>query len=176
MFRAKVISILGGPGAGKSTLSARIFSELKMKSVSVELVTEWIKDRIWEENKEALSNQLYIFASQYYKLSRVADKVDVIVCDGALITEPLYNNYPEPMRGHLNTLVRDVSNQFQNMYYLVKRTVPYELHGRLHTEEESDNCYYQLKEFMGKEHIPYKEISGDEEGVRQIVLDYLSKS
>jgi len=37
------INFLAGPGAGKSTTTAWIFSELKLRQVSVELVTEYVK-------------------------------------------------------------------------------------------------------------------------------------
>lgn len=43
-----VMNFFGVPGAGKSTGVAYVFSNLRMQGVSTELVTEFIKDMIWE--------------------------------------------------------------------------------------------------------------------------------
>ena len=56
-----VVNLYGAPGAGKSTGAAYIFSKLKMAGVKAELVTEFAKDMVWEENNEALHNQMYMF-------------------------------------------------------------------------------------------------------------------
>ena len=60
-----LINLFGGPGAGKSTGAAYIFSQLKMAGVNAELVTEFAKDKVWEGNKEVFKNQAYIFGKQY---------------------------------------------------------------------------------------------------------------
>ena len=54
-----LINVCGAPGAGKSTLSAYVFAKLKMMGINCELVTEFAKDKVWEKNNEALSNQIY---------------------------------------------------------------------------------------------------------------------
>ena len=46
-----VVNLFGAPGAGKSTGAAYIFSKLKMSGINVELVTEFAKDKVWEESK-----------------------------------------------------------------------------------------------------------------------------
>lgn len=76
-----VVNLFGTPGAGKSTGAAYIFSELKMRGINAELVTEFAKDKVWENNDEVFKNQAYIFGKQSYKMSRCRDKVDVIITD-----------------------------------------------------------------------------------------------
>ena len=63
----KIINLIGAPGSGKSTTAAGIFYNLKMKGIKCELLTEYAKDRVWEENFMALNDQLYIFAKQNHK-------------------------------------------------------------------------------------------------------------
>jgi len=46
-----VVNLFGAPGAGKSTGAAYIFSQLKMAGINAELVTEFAKDKVWEESK-----------------------------------------------------------------------------------------------------------------------------
>lgn len=81
----KVINLLSGPGAGKSTTAAGLFYQMKLKGINVELITEYAKDMTWEERYNTLSNQLYIFAKQYSRQLRVKNKVDYIVTDSPLL-------------------------------------------------------------------------------------------
>ena len=55
-------NLFGSPGSGKSTMAALVFSRLKMLNINCELVTEFAKDKVWENNNTALANQLYVFA------------------------------------------------------------------------------------------------------------------
>ena len=51
-----VCNLFGSPGTGKSTLAAYVFAKLKMLGINCELVTEFAKDKTWENNKTALAN------------------------------------------------------------------------------------------------------------------------
>ena len=52
------------PQGGKSTGAAYIFSKLKLAGVNAELVTEFAKDKVWEDTKAVFENQAYIFGKQ----------------------------------------------------------------------------------------------------------------
>lgn len=56
-----VVNLFGTPGSGKSTGAAYIFSQLKMAGINAELVTEFAKDKVWENNEEVFKNQAYMF-------------------------------------------------------------------------------------------------------------------
>ena len=86
-----VINLFGEPGAGKSTGAAYIYSQLKMRGINVELVTEYAKDKVWEENTVVFKNQAYIFGKQFYRISRCEDKVDIIITDSPLPLSIIYN-------------------------------------------------------------------------------------
>ena len=58
-----VVNLFGAPGSGKSTGAAYIFSQLKIAGVNAELVTEFVKDKVWENNEEVFKNQAYIFGN-----------------------------------------------------------------------------------------------------------------
>lgn len=60
-----VVNLFGAPGSGKSTGAAYIFSQLKIAGVNAELVTEFVKDKVWENNEEVFKNQAYIFGKSF---------------------------------------------------------------------------------------------------------------
>lgn len=72
-----VVNLFGAPGAGKSTGAAYIFSKLKMAGINAELVTEFAKDKVWEESKAVFENQAYIFGKQQPRIKlTTVEKLD----------------------------------------------------------------------------------------------------
>lgn len=144
-----VVNLFGTPGAGKSTGAAYIFSQLKMCGYNVELVTEFAKDKVWENNEEVFKNQAYIFGKQSFKLSRCKDKVDIVVTDSPLLLSALYNS--DPVLGEkFNEVIADVFNSYNNINFLVERSKPYNPIGRNQTEEESDALKRPLIQLLTK--------------------------
>ena len=155
-----VCSLFGQPSAGKSTLAAITFAKLKMMGVNCELVTEFAKDKVWEKNNAALSNQIYIFAKQFYRIARCAGQVDVIITDSPLFLSPFYNKDPE-IDEPLKQLCYIISNRYDNLNYFVKRVKKYNPIGRLQTEAEADQYGIRIKEMMKAYNLPFVEVNGD---------------
>ena len=170
-----VVNLFGAPGAGKSTGAAYIFSRLKMLGINAELVTEFAKDKVWENNQEALSNQTYMFGKQCYRISRCADKVDVIVTDSPLLLSALYNN-SELLGESFNDLVAKVSKSYDSVNYFIERVKPYNQAGRLQNERESDLLVGKLKGLLTKYNIDYKTQKGNTAGYDNIVYDVLKET
>ena len=166
------INLTAQPGAGKSTLAAATFAKLKMLGINCELVTEFAKDKVWENNKMALSNQIYIFAKQYYRMDRCAGKVDVIITDSPLTLTPLYCKDKEILEP-LTKLSTIVFNRYDNLNYFIRRVKKYNPVGREQTEAESDALIPVLKKCLADQNIAYKEIDGDLTSVDIIVHDVL---
>ena len=154
------MNLFGGPSAGKSTLAAVTFAKLKMMGINCELVTEFAKDKVWEKNNVALSNQIYIFAKQYYRIARCADQVDVIITDSPLFLSPFYNKDPE-IDESLKQLCYTISSRYDNLNYFVKRVKKYNPVGRLQTEAESDQYSIRIKEMMKAYGLDFTEVNGD---------------
>ena len=93
-MKAKVINLIGGPGTGKSTAMAGIFYNLKKLGINCEMVTEYVKDKVWGEEFKTMDDQLYCSAKYYHKIWRVADKVDYVITDSSLLTGIFYNKEP----------------------------------------------------------------------------------
>ena len=167
-----LVNLYGAPGSGKSTGAAYIFSKLKMAGVDAELVTEFVKDKVWEESKEPFNNQAYIFGRQYFRIFRCANKVDVIVTDSPLPLS-IYYNTSEVLGQEFNEMVMKVSNSFNTKNYLLTRVKPYNPNGRLQTEEESNKIANDLWNFLDMWDIEYVHRDGNQEEFDNIVEEIL---
>lgn len=169
-----VVNLFASPSSGKSTLSAYIFSQLKLKGINCELVTEFVKDKVWEDNNEALKNQLYISGKQSYRLSRIADKVDIAIVDSPLLLGVFYNN--NPILGEdFNHLMVNLFNSYDNMNFYINRVKKYNPIGRLQTEDESNKIATQILDMLDKYDIEYQKIDGnfeDAEKTLQQIINY----
>ena len=143
-----------------------------MAGVNAELVTEFAKDKVWEESKEAFNNQAYLFGKQYFRISRCADKVDVIVTDSPLPLSIFYNT-TEVLGQEFNNMVMKVANSYKGMNYLIYRVKPYNPRGRFQTEEESNELTDKFEDFLNFYLIDFKAIPGDIKGYDQIVGEIL---
>lgn len=134
--RTVVINMFAGPGAGKSTQAALLFARLKIMGFNVELVTEYPKDKVWEESFKIFENQIYLFAKQHQRMWRCHDKVDFIVTDSPLIQ---YLAYSDHMSETFKQLVVEESNQYNNFNVFLQRNkdVTYQRVGRNHDLEQA---------------------------------------
>lgn len=156
-----VVNLFGTPGSGKSTGAAYIFAKLKLAGINAELVSEFAKDKVWEETKAVFENQAYIFGKQSFRLSRCKDKVDVIITDSPLPLSIFYNKNKDIYGPHFDKFVMDVFNSYQNVSYLLNRVKPYNPAGRFQTEEESNALKAPMIELLKEHSINYVEMDGN---------------
>ena len=136
LLTTKIINIIGEPSAGKSTLALEVTANLKKQGVNAELVTEFAKDLVWDNNLEALKSQDYIFAEQHKRIKRLVGKVDVIVTDSPLLLSTIYTEGTGTCKSLIN-FIEDTVNSYDNDYYYLKRNHHYQQVGRVHTEDEA---------------------------------------
>ena len=150
-----VINLTGGPGTGKSTLSANLFAKLKMAGVDVELAPEYVKDLVWEESFKKIGNQIYIFAKQHNRLYRLKNKVKVIITDSPLLNSIVYYNDNNP---HFEPLVIWEFKAMNNLTFYLERSFEYVQNGRLQDIEEAKKIDKIYKNFLDKYQIDYTSI------------------
>lgn len=130
-----IINLVAGPCAGKSTSAAELFATLKKMNISCELVSEYIKEEIYKENKSISNNQVAIFGNEVYSLDNKIGKVDVIVHDGSLLNNIVYD--PEH-DAEFKKFIIYWFNKYENLNFYIKRgNIKFETYGRLHNQDEA---------------------------------------
>lgn len=162
-----VVNLWGAPSSGKSTGASYIFSQLKLKGYNVELVTEFAKDLTWEENDKALSNQFYVSGCQANRLSRLKDKVDIVITDSPLPIGILYFNDSTPP--HLRNAIMEEFDKYENINFFIGRTKPYNPIGRNQTKEESEEIACHIADLLAMEQIKFTKVGGNQCGYDYIV-------
>lgn len=156
-------NLFAGPGAGKSTLAAATFAELKLRGRNVELVTEYAKDLTWEGRHSTLSNQVYVFGKQLHRMERLRGKVEAVITDSPLILSLIYkpNDYPLSF----DQLVLDMNDRFENVNFFVERCKAYNPAGRNQTESEAKQIDGEVRDFLDTKGIDYTPLPGHWEAV-----------
>ena len=128
------INFFAGPGAGKSTTTARVFSELKERGVSVEHVGEYVKAWAYQKRQIPKFDQLYIFGKQHqYEYRYLSQGVKNIVTDSPCFLSVIYSYfYQQPaIGGAINTLVQEYDKDHPSLnIFLHRGDKPYVQEGR----------------------------------------------
>ena len=164
-----VVNLFGVPGSGKSTCAAEVFAKLKRLDVNAELITEYAKDKIWEENDTVFENQFYVTAKQSYRQSRCRNKVDVMVTDSPLPVGLFFTTDPILLSNSFKKTVLDIFASYNNVNFFLNRVKKYNPKGRFQTEEESNNLVTPMKKLLDDNNIQYTLLDGNEKSVEKIV-------
>jgi adenylate kinase family enzyme len=149
------ICLYSGPGAGKSTIAARIFYEFKVKGYSIELVHEYIKKWAYEDRKPKSFDQTYIFGKQTHSEDLVIQSgVKNLVTDSPLLMQVCYaKRYKYPLwHTHLEQAkLFEEKNPALNIF-LDRTGLEYQEAGRYEDHSQAIWMDGQITEFMD-EHI-----------------------
>jgi hypothetical protein len=147
MFRR--ICFFAGPGAGKSTLAARVFADLKIRGYDVEHIPEFVKTWAYEGRKPESFDQLYLFAQQLHAEDLALRHVHHVVTDSPVLLSPAYAKlYGFVGVEHLIQLAHLFDSQFPSINFFIERTVAYQGKGRYQTFEEALEFDKLLKSFL----------------------------
>jgi len=164
-----VINLWGGPGVGKSTTAAGLFYEMKKRHLNVELVTEYAKDAVWENRSNLLDDQIYIFAKQQRRISRLVEHgIDWVITDSPISLGLVYLR-PEVLSHHFNEVVMEVFNRFENHNYLLQRKWAYNPVGRMQTETQAREFDDKVRTLLNRYAVPWHAVTAGEQAVSEIL-------
>jgi hypothetical protein len=143
-MKIRRINLWGGPGCGKSTTSAELFSDIKKyminreDRISIELVREFAKEYAWTEASISGFDQLIISTEQLrreYQLLR-DNRVDMIVTDSPIHLGYVYANL---YNAHAKEAILKSSLEFEREFpsiniYITRGDRPYDCRGRYQDE------------------------------------------
>ena len=167
-----VVNFLSGPGAGKSTMCAHTFAELKWNDVNCEMAYEYAKLKVWEESFITLDNQLYVFAKQSHSLYRLRDKVDVILTDSPLLLTLMYDAEKNPALAKLALLE---FSRYRNLNFFIRRSKEDNSSGRMQTETEARIIDEGIVRMLNEYKIPYQVVDGDRDSIPEIVSNVIKQ-
>ena len=163
-----LISFASGPSAGKSTLAASLFVDLKAAGYKVELVGEAAReDAIYPGCMHLLDNQLLLAGLQYERIRRLERVgMDIAISDSPLIQGLMYGRHL-PYINELEAVLRIIEKQWPTYNVFVNRTAKYDGHCRLQTEADVIRMDAEARGLLGE---IWLEIDGNEYG-RYILKD-----
>lgn len=162
----KVVNLVGGPCCGKSTTAAGLFAKMKLSmQYKCELVTEVIKDYVYDEAVKPMQDQILLTAESNHKLFRLDGKVDFAISDAALINGVVYNVFYKSEDEVSDKLALDLFRRYDNLVFLLPRKPTYDKYGRTQTEDEAKDIdelfmtvlesyrieYYDMREYTHEE-------------------------
>lgn len=148
MGKLKVINLFGAPCSGKSTVAAGLFSILKRRYKNVELVTEFAKDLVWDENYGELNDQLLVLATQNHRLMRLQGKVEWVITDSPLMLNLIYGVLKFKDFETFREMVNMVIDQYENTNIFLERNFPYDPVGRSRDEEMNNDRADQIEHML----------------------------
>jgi hypothetical protein len=149
-----IINLFGGPGIGKSTQAAGLFTEMKKQHMDVELTYEFPKVMAWEENYSAVKDQFYITANQHRNISRLYGKVKYIIVDSPIILGMVYKDryskipeYPGMFYNEsFDRFIIDLFKSYNSLNIILKRDdASYSEIGRFQNLKESKEIDNDIK-------------------------------
>lgn len=161
-----IINFFGGPGIGKSTQSAGLFTKMKKHHMDVELTFEFPKIVAWEENVSAVKDQFYITANQHRNISRLFGKVEYIIVDSPIILGTIYKDiynaepqYPGMFYDNsFDDFLMSLFKKYISLNIFLKRDdTSYNEKGRFQTLPESKDIDEKIKTKLIDHNIPFIE-------------------
>lgn len=159
--KTTIVSLYGGPGAGKSTSAAYMFYLLKAAGEHTELVREYVKDWAWEGRKIDTYDQIYFLGKQVRKESMLFGKVKWLVTDCPVFMSYYYASiYCTPILAEgikaavMAFYQQTIEDGHKQYHILLHRTTPYVQDGRYQNEKEALNIDNGVEQMLMNLKIP----------------------
>lgn len=168
------INFFGGPGCGKSTTASWLFSELKLRTISVEYVSEYVKFWAYQKRKIHKYDQVYLFGKQMqdeYKF--MVHGVKNIVTDSPVLLAAAYaevNGAIEIARS-MEEIIKVYDAEYPSLNILLNRGQKQYLGERYQTEDQARAADQLISSYL-KRHYEGRVFESDYKD-RDRILQYV---
>lgn len=168
------VCLYGGPGSGKSTASAWLYSELKRSGKDVELIREYVKNWAYEKITPSDFDPIYIFGKQSYAEGRLLRRgVKLLVVECPLHLCAFYAKIGRmPGAKHLASLAEEFDEKYPAAHIFLDRgNIPYDDKGRYQDEKAAAKIDADMSQFLLKHHVNLISIPSLDQ---QAILEFVS--
>lgn len=182
---SKLISILGSPASGKSTLASELHTDLKKMGINSIFVSEVATEFISEYGIPSTpSEQMVIFYKQLNKERMFLNSKDFIICDSSSMLNYFYfrglfkdklNNKDIATINHIQKEILKSINFWSHIFYVNPIETNVNDGIRFHNKEEINKIDRWIKSYLEMENIPHHDLSDIKmkdrsEYIRNIIL------
>lgn len=167
------ISLFGGPGSGKSSTSAFLFSELKARGFSIEIVTEYIKFWTYISRKPESFDSVYCMAKQLHKEDTILrGQTKLTITDSPLMLQCFYSWYHNE---HGSVPMEELEKEVEEIYpslniFLTRGDYVYDNNGRYENFEQAKQVDVSLRAFLNSKKVNYLDFTCND---KIKILDYV---
>lgn len=179
-YKTKIINLLAGPGAGKSSIAAGLIHELKKRHITCDAPYEFPKVLAWDNNQEAIKDQLYVLANQHRGIAKSYGKVEYIVVDSPILLSLVYKDYyskeekeyPSCLYGkEFDEMIFKMFDYYENInIFLVRSSESLHNEGERYQDlEQSKGIDEKTLDILETAKIPYTKVNVDEDPIQTIL-------
>lgn len=169
------INLFAGPGAGKSTIAAWLFSEMKTDGFAIEQVREYVKNWAYMKIHPTSFDQVYLLGKQMHEEDvPLRNNVDYIVTDCPIFLGACYGmRYNTRGVEHIVSLCNVFEEDYPSINIFIDRgNKPYKTGGRFQTEEEAREMDEFVMEKLNEHNYnPLIVKFGDKQGTKELVYE-----
>lgn len=158
------INLFGGPGAGKSTTAAWLFSEMKRRNYSVELVSEYVKSWAIAKRPVIGFDQIYLMGKQMnYEFRFLSNGIDHIVTDSPVLLSACYaKKYFDHLNvaSHMEAIIAEYDRLNPSLNIFINRDgKEYRTEGRYQSADEASQIDLIVRDTLLRNGVEFKEFS-----------------
>lgn len=179
-MKSKLITIIGAPASGKSTLATDVHTELKKLGKNSIYIPEAATDYIAEYGiPNTPIDQLTIFYKQTNRENMFIGSKEYIICDSSGILNYFYFRklFENPLTNkdiatinHLQKEILKTLSQWDYIYYVPVRLEGFEDNIRYQNQEEIKKIDKWIKSYLEMENIPHIDLSEYDITQRQDII------
>lgn len=155
MEKLKVINLFGGPCTGKSSVSAGLFHTMKSARYSVEAISEYAKQMVWERQHHIQFTDQFTIAAMQHKKQHdlIGHGIEYVITDSPLLLTNIYQ--PDNYYKSFSNLIFEINDSYDNLNILLERSFDYDGIGRNQNEEQAVEIHNKIVNYLNQNNIPH---------------------